>query len=131
MISLDEHKAIVLWASDCAKRVLKYYEKEYPKDDRPRKAIKAGRDWIRSKISVGEARTMALAAHAAARDANTESARAAARSAGHAAATVHVAGHARAAANYAVKAVAAANTEKEHEWQSKHIPKNLLPFTRK
>jgi len=41
--------------------VLKYYEKEHPKDDRPRKAIKAGGDWVRGKIKVGEARKTALA----------------------------------------------------------------------
>ncbi len=54
---------------------------------------------------------------------------AAARAAGHTAATVHVAGHAVHAATYAAKAVAyaadpidaEAATSKEHNWQFKHL----------
>lgn len=131
MISEKDHRELVLWATNCAKRVLKYYEKEYPKDDRPRKAIKAGGDWVHDKIRVSEARKAALAAHVAARGAKTVTACAAARSAAHAAATVHVAGHARAAVNYAVSAISAASVEKERDWQRRHIPKNLLPFIKK
>jgi len=97
----QDHKSQVLWAAECAERVLHYFEKEYPRDDRPRKAIEAARAWVRGEIKVGEARAAAIAAHAAARDAENPAARAAARAAGHAAATVHVAGHAPHAASYA------------------------------
>jgi hypothetical protein len=30
-----------VWAADCAERVLQYFEKEFPKDDCPRKAFEA------------------------------------------------------------------------------------------
>ena len=128
---LDEqdHRSLVLWATDCAEHVLPYFEEKYPEDDRPRKAIEAGRAWVRmasgnsrndleflgesglipdspagSVVTLAQVRAAAFAAHAAARDAEQGAARAAARAAGHAAATAHVAGHARHAAAYAVTA---------------------------
>lgn len=127
---LDEqdHKALALWAADCAEHVLPYFEKERPKDGRPRKAIEAVRSWARGAIKVGEARKAALDAHAAARDVNQAAARAAARSAGHAAATAHVAGHAPHAADYAVTAAEAAGVADEREWQYHRIPKHLRPM---
>jgi len=122
-----DHKLAVLWAADCAEHVLPYFEKEYPKDDRPRKAIEAGRAWAHGKLTVSEARAAALAAHAAARDANHSVARAAARAAGHAAGTAHVLGHAPHAANYAITATGA----NESEWQYRHLPKCLRPIIKK
>jgi len=104
LLSKLDHKTLVIWATDCAQHVLPYFEEKYPKDNRPRKAIQAGRAWIRGEIAMSEARTAAFAAHAAARDANTDAARAAARAAGHAAATAHVADHAVHAATYAARA---------------------------
>ncbi len=126
-----DHRAFALWAADCAEHVLACFEDNYPNDNRPRKAIEAGRAWARGEIRVGVARTAALAAHAAARDADHAAARAAARAAGHAAATAHVAAHARAAAAYAVKAAIEAATatvaETELEWQRRRLPKHLRP----
>ncbi len=104
LLSKLDHKTLVIWATDCAEHVLPYFEEKYPKDNRPRKAIEAGRAWIRGEIAMSEVRTAAFAAHAAARDANPDAARAAARAAGHAAATAHVAGHAGHAATYAAHA---------------------------
>jgi hypothetical protein len=127
------HRSLVLWATDCAERVLPYFEEKYPKDNRPRDAIEAGRAWVRGEIAMSEARAAAFAAHAAARDADQAAARDAARTAGHAAATAHVAGHAAHAANYAVKAAtdAAAPTDpattKERDWQDRRLPKHLRP----
>lgn len=131
MTILPDHKLLVLWAADCAEHVLPYFEKEYPKDDRPRKAIEAARAWVRGEIKFGEVRTVALAAHAAARDAINSAARAAARASGHAVATVHVAGHAPHAANYAVKAAEAAGIAGEREWQYLHLPERLRPVIKK
>ena len=101
------HKALALWAADCAERVLVNFEKELPKDDRPRKAIEAARSWVRGELAMTKCREAAFAAHAAARETNCPSATFAARAAGHAAATTHVADHARHAAAYAIKSVAA------------------------
>jgi hypothetical protein len=121
----QDHRFLALWAAACAVRVLPYFEKKYPKDKRARKAIEAGRAWARGKISIGEVRIAALAAHAAARKAKYPAARAAARAAGHAAATAHVAGHARHAAAYAVKAAAAASVAMECDRQHRRLPKHL------
>ena len=44
-------KTARLFAADCAEHVLHIFEREYPKDDRPRKAIQAGRDFANGKIS--------------------------------------------------------------------------------
>lgn len=68
-------KEIRLFAADCADMVLYVYEKDYPKDDRPRKAIQAARDYANGLINAEEleaARAAAWAASvtmAAARDA--------------------------------------------------------------
>ncbi|MFA7634631.1 MAG: putative immunity protein [Bacillota bacterium] len=72
---------MALWATDCAEHVLKYFEDKRPGDERPRNAVEAGRAWVRGEIGTSEARAAAFAAHAAARDADQPSARAAARSA--------------------------------------------------
>ena len=133
---LDEqdHRSLVLWAADCAEHVLAYFEEQYPKDDRPRKALEAGRAWVRGEIAMSAARAAAFAAHAAARDADHVAARAAARAAGHAAATTHVVSHARHAATYAVTAAtaaaathAAAATATERDWQYRRLPEQLRP----
>ena len=99
------HYQLVLWAANCAEHVLPIFEDVYPEDDRPRQAIDAARAWVRGELTVSEARRFAFAAHAAARDARNPKVIAAARAAGHAAATAHVAGHAKHAAKYAQKAL--------------------------
>ena len=125
----EDHKALALWAADCAERVLPYFEEKHPEDDRPRKAIEAVRAWVRGEIKVGEARTAAFSAHAAAREAGEGSARQAARASGHAAATAHVPTHAPHASDYAVKSVAHASTdtaaEEERDWQYQRLPEHL------
>jgi hypothetical protein len=112
----QDRRLLALWAADCAEHVLPYFEEKYPNDDRPRKAVETARAWTRGEIRVGEARTAALAAHAAA------------RAAGHAAATAHVAGHARGAASYAVKASAASAATRESDWQHRRLPEHLRPL---
>ena len=106
-----DHMSLVLWATDCAEHVLPYFEEKYPKDDRLRGAVEAGRAWARGEIAMSEARAAASAAHRAARAAD------------HAAATAHVAGHAAHAANYAVTAA----TAKERDWQYRRLPEHLRP----
>ena len=127
LLDKQDHKALALWAAECAEHVLLYFEEPYPQDDRPRKAIEASRAWVRSELAMSAARKAAFIAHAAARDASNAAARAAARSAGHAAATAHVVGHARHAAAYAVVAATAAGVAEatEREWQNDHLPIHL------
>jgi hypothetical protein len=103
----ERNKALARHAARCAERVLPYFEKRYPKDKRPRKAIEALREWARTGVfSMTAVRKASLAAHAAARKAPENSAaRAAAHAAGQAAAVAHVVTHSRGVAYYAKKAV--------------------------
>lgn len=100
-LNKQDHEALALWAADCAKHVLPYFEEHCPKDDRPRKAIEAGRAWANGELKMSEARAATIVAHAAARDTDQAAARAAARATGHTAATAHMAAHAPHAATYA------------------------------
>jgi hypothetical protein len=69
-------KEIVLAACDCAESVLAIFEKKYPQDDRPRRAIATARAWAEGKASREEMRSAAYAADAAdAADAARSSAR--------------------------------------------------------
>jgi hypothetical protein len=77
-------KEIRLFAADCAEMVLPIYEKQYPNDDRPRKAIKAARDYANGLIPMKELDAARAAAWDAARDA-WDAARAARDAAGAAA----------------------------------------------
>ncbi|MBA7479526.1 hypothetical protein ES707_14960 [subsurface metagenome] len=122
------------WAADCAERVLPFFEKAYPEDDRPRKAIEACRTWVRTGVfKMDEIRGASLGAHAAAREAKENDAACfAARAAGQAVATAHVSQHAFGGAYYALKAVAAAdpanagvNVAAEWGWQSGRLPEGL------
>ena len=130
----QEQIPLAIWAADCAERVLPFFEKAYPKDDRPRKAIEACRTWVRTGVfKMADIRKASLAAHAAAREAKeNDAARFAARAAGQAVATAHVPQHAFGAAYYALKVVAAADPAnadarifKELTWQSRRLPKHL------
>jgi hypothetical protein len=125
------HKILAIWAADCAERVLPYFEEKYPEDNRPRKAIEALREWVRTGVfRMADVRKTALAPHAAARDVKEDNAaRSAARAAGQALATAHVPAHALAAAIYAATAVRDATnspdadiaTTKERDWQYQHL----------
>ena len=130
----QDQKLMATWAADCVERVLPFFEKAYPNDDRPRKAIETCRRWVRTGVfKMAEIRGASLAAHAAARAAKENDAACyAARAAGQAVATAHVPQHAFGGAYYALKAIAAADpvqaeakVAKEHHWQARHIPAKL------
>lgn len=130
LVKRSDHRTLAIWAAECAERVLPSFESERPKDQRPREAIEACREWVRTGMfSMKEVRRIALSAHAAAREtAEDGSARFAARSAGHAIATAHVPTHSLAAASYAAKAIwaddpneAARNVASERDWQYRRL----------
>ncbi len=133
MIELNDHQLLALWSAACAERVLSLFEAAAPGDERPRKAIEAARAWVRGDLKMSEARKIAFASHAAARETHIESACLAARAAGHAAATAHVAKHSPHAAAYAIKAIAEQCSESKHEklldvereWQLLQLPEHL------
>ena len=103
------HKLFGLKAAKEAERVLPIFEKENPKDNRPRKAIEAIKSWSQGKrkLKMSEVRKLSLDSHAAAREAKSEAAKFAARAAGQAVATWHVPTHAMGAPMYACKAICA------------------------
>lgn len=126
-----DHKTLAVWACDCVERVLPYFEKHYPEDERPRQAIQAARQWVVTGVfSMAHIRKAALDAHKAASEVqDNDSARSAARAAGQAVATAHVARHAIAAAVYAATAVrdgtesndVDVDVMREREWQYRHL----------
>src|SRR2546428_3656668 len=84
LVGKTDHQTLAIWACDCAERVLPYFESKYPEDDRPRRAIEAGRAWVRTGVfRMAEVRKAALGAHAAAREVEGDhAARSAARAGG-------------------------------------------------
>ena len=129
-VNEQDHRALASWAADCAERVIDFFDQSNPTDKRPRLAIETARAWARGEITAGQARSASVAAHAAGRETNEESARAAARSAGHAVATAHMFEHARRAADYALKAISSADgdtnkADRERNWQVQHLPLHL------
>ena len=99
-------REIRLFLADCAEMVLPIFEKDYPNDDRPRKAIQAARDYANGLIgeeamyAAGDAAMYAAraAAGAAASAAASAAARDAAWAAGWAAGWAAASAAARAAA---------------------------------
>ena len=123
------HHLLAIWAADCAEHVLHYFLAQHPDDNRPQFAINQARAWSRGEISMTLAREAAYAAHDAAKE-TTNIASAAARAAGHAAATAHMADHELGAAAYAIKAVRIAASpdtqdiaaKDECAWQRNQLP---------
>lgn len=88
-LSLEALRAIGGWAADCAERVLWLYERQAVSDSRPRAAIEGIRTFAAGGKRTARLRSLALAAHAAAREVDDPAAAAAARAAGHAAASAY------------------------------------------
>lgn len=131
----EDQRVLAAWAADCAERVLPLFERAYPEDGRPRRAVEVCREWVETGVfRMAEIRGASLDAHAAARVAkdHDDVACFAARAAGQAVATAHVPQHAFGGSYYALKAVAAvdreqaeAATAEEHEWQARRLPDEL------
>lgn len=122
-LDVTAHRLLAAWAADCAEHVLPLFS-NCSSDDRPQLAIEVAKAWARGEVSVGDAQKAAVAAHAAAREMTSKSAKAAARAAGHAVATAHMADHCLGASDYAMKAVkeTGASADVERAWQIEHIP---------
>ena len=78
LAAVDVSKELRLFAADCAEHVIHLFEREYPNDDRPRKAIEAARAYADGEIDGDAAWAAVEAARAAAWDASWDAARAAA-----------------------------------------------------
>lgn len=128
MVEKTDKKILAMWAADLAEKYLPYFEKKYPDDDRPRKAIEYLKHWVKTgTLKMSEVRKASLDSHTAAREVEKNSpAQFAARACGQAAATPHVKTHSLGAHIYGLKAVEAAtgSTEevnKELQWQRNHL----------
>ncbi|MDP2815929.1 MAG: Imm5 family immunity protein [Rectinemataceae bacterium] len=128
----ENHYLLAIWAAKCAEHVLPLFEKEFPEDRRPRKAVEQALAWARGEIELNEAKRSAFHSNAAASEL-VGAARFSAYSAGQAAAVGHVAAHELGAAAYAIKAVMAAgevneekyNGRKECKWQQEQLPEGI------
>ena len=130
------HKALARWAAACAERTLPIFENARPGDIRPRTAIDTLRAWTKDEAPMTACRSAAVAAHAAARDAEqagAPAAVAAARATGQAAAVAHMANHAQHAATYAAKAAglhtsADHSNQAERDWQWNNLNPEIRPI---
>ncbi|MEV4920399.1 putative immunity protein [Streptomyces tirandamycinicus] len=90
LISDEDRRQLGVWAADCAERVLPLFEAKAPGDIRPREAIEGIRTFVREGKRTRVLRSLAWAAHAAARDVGDPAATVAARAACYAAATPYL-----------------------------------------
>ncbi len=122
-----------LFAADCAERVLSIFEKAHPTDDRPRRAIKAARDFANGLISADELSAAASASAAYAYASSASAAYASGASASSAsvssvsyasaasAASAAYAAYAYAAYAYAYASSASGAYAAERAWQGQRI----------
>jgi hypothetical protein len=128
----DDHRLLALWAAECAEHVLPLFQREWPEDDRPRRALERARAWVRGEVRMQDARTAAGHANGAARDLRGAP-RFAAYAAAQAANVAHVAAHDLGAAAYAIKAVREAAPpgtaieagRRECRWQRDRLPPGI------
>ncbi len=135
-LSLESLRDIGGWAADCAERALSVYEAHADSDSRPRAAIEGIREFAAGGRRTARLRTLALDAHAAAREVGDPAAAAAARAAGTAAASaythpladVHQTKHIVGSAAYAALAVELDHdgdqsiADDEIRWAIEHAP---------
>jgi hypothetical protein len=127
-----DHHLLALWAARCAEYVLDLFESARSEDPRPRQAIEHARAWVRSEVTMTEARAAGGHAIAAARGL-VGAPRHAAFAAGQTGVVAHVAAHEPGAAAYAIKAARAAAAPGEGEaagrrecrWQRDQLPDGI------
>lgn len=135
-LTLQSLRAIGGWAADCAERTLSLYESHPDSDSRPRAAIEGIREFAGGGKRAARLRSLATAAHAAAREIDDPAATAAARAAGLAAASaythpladIHQTKHIVGPAAYAALALELAHNgdpsvaDSEVRWAIEHAP---------
>lgn len=89
-LTINELRAVAGFAADSAETVLVDFEADLPNDPRPRAALVAAQTFAAGAPRTNLQRTAAVAAHRAAKDATTETARLAALACGDAAAAAYL-----------------------------------------
>lgn len=105
LIGLQNHRALVMWALECAKLPLKRFEEKYPDEIRPRVCLELCESWARGRIKMPAAKKAILDSHAAAKDIDDAEYAALCHAIGHAGATVHVETHALGLPMYELTAI--------------------------
>ena len=108
----------VLWACDCAERVLPVFETKYPDDVRPRRALEAARAWLAEPTEANRENADAAAYAAYATACAAYAAYATACAAYAAAYATACAAYAADAAAYATACAADAARATEQTWQA-------------
>ncbi len=94
LIGQQKHRALAMWALDCAQAPLAQFEEKYPQELRPRIALELCDAWSKGKIKMPAAKRAILDAHAVAKEIDDSVYGALCHGIGHAGATVHVETHA-------------------------------------
>ncbi|MDA0564798.1 exonuclease SbcC [Streptomonospora sp. S1-112] len=89
-LTMDELRVVARFVAETAQEVLPVFEQAVPGDPRPRAAIDAAWEFVNGANRTSLQRTTSLDAHRAAKEAGTEAARLAARSAGDAASAAYL-----------------------------------------
>ncbi|MEP7765077.1 putative immunity protein [Sanguibacter sp. 25GB23B1] len=89
-LTMDELRAVVRFATDCAESLLPDFEAEAPEDSRPREALNAARAFAEGATRTNLQRKAAFAAHRAAQSVSAETAQLAALACGDAAASAYL-----------------------------------------
>ena len=118
-IETQSKETLVRWALDYAEQHnLPLWDKHYPDDKRPQRAIESARAWMAGQIKLTVAKPVILECHAAAREAEGNPvAQAAARTIGQCASTIHTAKHCIALALYGALALAYDKLGVQASWQ--------------
>lgn len=108
LIETQSKATLTNWVINYSEQILLLiWEKAYPEDDRPRKALEAARQWLSGDIKLPQAKSQILECHGAAREAEQEpAAQAAARAIGQSASTIHSARHCLGLAFYGALSIA-------------------------
>lgn len=119
LIETQSKTTIIKWCTGYSREnFLPIYNKYYPLDLRPTRALLAAGDWLDGKIKLPEAKRLILDCHKAAREAeNKPAAQAAARAIGQASSTIHSPSHSLGIALYGALAVAYDRLGTEEKWQ--------------
>jgi hypothetical protein len=94
LIQLQNHRTLVMWALDCAKKPLEQFEAKYPDETRPGTCLELCEAWARGKIKMPIAKRAILDSHAVAKEIDDKEYGDLCHAIGHAGATVHVETHA-------------------------------------
>lgn len=119
LIETQSKSTLTGWALDyCERVILPIWNKHYPQDCRPQRAIDAARQWLAGAIKLPQAKTAIIDCHAAAREAESiPAAQAAARAIGQSASTIHSARHSIGLALYGALAVAYDTLGPDAAWE--------------